>query len=186
MRKTKQYKSARRKNPQGRLKVTQVRQSALFGAAQSRIAHLPTMNVTARHPPWWSLFCQLLSLMFSVLLSLHCASSFALETANYIYDELGRLKTVVAPNGDRAEYDYDAVGNLLAVRRIGTNTLAVSEITPNVGTIGTVVVIRGAGFSATPASNAVKFNGVAATVTAATATQLTVSAPPPERLVRSA
>lgn len=112
-------------------------------------------------------------------LALLCLSTFSMaqQSANYIYDELGRLKTVVAPNGDRAEYDYDAAGNLTAVRRIGTNTLAVSEFTPNLGASGTAVTIRGAGFSTTLANNSVKFNGVSATVTAATATQLTVTAP---------
>jgi large repetitive protein len=166
--------------------VTYIRHSAHPGAVIScpvYAARATQSKQASKNQPlpqpsrWWSELRHLVSLLLAVFLSFHCALSSAQQTANYIYDELGRLKTVVAPNGDRAEYDYDAVGNLLAVRRIGTNTLAVSEITPNVGTSGTVVTIRGAGFSATPASNTVKFNGVAATVTAATTTQLTVAAP---------
>jgi trimeric autotransporter adhesin len=160
--------------------VTHIRHSAHSGAAIScaaRVLQASKNQSLAQPSRWWNQLGPLVSLLLAVFLSFHCALSSAQQTANYIYDELGRLKTVVAPNGDRAEYDYDAVGNLLAVRRIGTNTLAVSEITPNVGTSGTVVTIRGAGFSATPASNTVKFNGVAATVTTATTTQLTVAAP---------
>jgi large repetitive protein len=160
--------------------VTYIRHSAHASAAVpyvSRAAQVTKKELFAQPSRWCKRFWQVGSLVLALFLSFHGALSSAQQTANYIYDELGRLKTVVAPNGDRAEYDYDAVGNLLAVRRIGTNTLTVSEITPNVGTGGTVVTIRGAGFSATPASNTVKFNGVAATVTAATTTQLTVSAP---------
>jgi trimeric autotransporter adhesin len=163
--------------------VTHIRPSAHASAVISCAAHAARAPQARKNQPpaqpshWWSELRQLASLLLAIFLSFHSTLSSAQQTANYIYDELGRLKTVVAPNGDRAEYDYDAVGNLLAVRRIGTNTLTISEITPNVGTSGTVVTIRGAGFSATPASNTVKFNGVAATVTAATTTQLTVAAP---------
>lgn len=117
------------------------------------------------------------AIVATLCLSVFSSTASAQQTASYIYDELGRLKTVIAPNGDRANYDYDAAGNIIAVRRVGTGTLTISEFTPNLGASGTVVVIRGAGFSATAASNTVKFNGVNATVTAATTTQLTVSAP---------
>ncbi|WP_343037782.1 DUF3500 domain-containing protein, partial [Pseudoxanthomonas gei] len=43
--------------------------------------------------------------------------------------------------------------------------------------MGTSVVITGTNFSTTPASNTVTFNGVAATVSAATGTSLTVAVP---------
>lgn len=45
------------------------------------------------------------------------------------------------------------------------------------GSVGTSIVILGTNFSTTAASNTVKINGVTATVTAATATQLTVTVP---------
>jgi sugar lactone lactonase YvrE len=54
----------------------------------------------------------------------------------------------------------------------------VTSISPNKGPKTTVIAIAGTNFSATPADNQVTFNGKAATVTAATSTQLTVTVPP--------
>src|SRR6476661_7365117 len=54
---------------------------------------------------------------------------------------------------------------------------SITGFTPASGPVGTTVIITGLNFSATASSNAVTFNGVAATVTAATTTQLTVTVP---------
>lgn len=48
---------------------------------------------------------------------------------------------------------------------------------PTSGPSGTTVTITGNNFSTTPADNTVRFNGIAATVTAATSTELTVTTP---------
>jgi hypothetical protein len=53
----------------------------------------------------------------------------------------------------------------------------ITAINPKSGKVGDVVTITGTNFSATPTDNVIKFNGVIATVTAATATALTVSVP---------
>lgn len=53
----------------------------------------------------------------------------------------------------------------------------ISSISPNRGAAGTSVAITGLNFSTTKVNNTVKFNGIAATVTSATATQLVVSVP---------
>lgn len=53
----------------------------------------------------------------------------------------------------------------------------VSNFTPTLGVIGAIVNITGSGFSTVIAENEVKFNGVAANVTDATTTQLTVTVP---------
>lgn len=95
----------------------------------------------------------------------------------YVYDETGRLVGVINAAGDSATYSYDAVGNLLSIARHSSGAVSIIEFTPNVGPIGTSVIIQGIGFSATPASNTVTFNGVTASVTAATTTQLTVTVP---------
>jgi YD repeat-containing protein len=95
----------------------------------------------------------------------------------YVYDEIGRLVGVIDPSGDAAVYTYDAVGNLLSISRDSSGTVSIIEFTPNAGPIGAVVTISGIGFSSTPASNSVTFNGQAATVSAATTTQLTVTVP---------
>lgn len=63
---------------------------------------------------------------------------------------------------------------------VTTTTSAAPTITgfsPTSGAVGVTVTITGTNFSTTVANNTVTFNGVAATVTAATATQLTVTVP---------
>lgn len=55
---------------------------------------------------------------------------------------------------------------------------SISSFSPSGAATGEQVIITGTNFSATVSSNVVKFNGVTATVTAATTTQLTVTVPP--------
>src|SRR5688500_15255431 len=55
--------------------------------------------------------------------------------------------------------------------------LTITGFSPTSGAAGATVTITATNFSATAASNVVKFNGTTATVTAATATSLTVSIP---------
>ena len=54
----------------------------------------------------------------------------------------------------------------------------VASISPSEGPNATLVTINGTNFSTTLAENEVTFNGKPATITAASATQLTVSVPP--------
>ena len=95
----------------------------------------------------------------------------------YVYDEIGRLVGVINAAGDSATYSYDSVGNLLSISRHAAGGVSLIEFTPNAGPVGATVAIVGIGFSATPASNTVTFNGVAATVSTATTTRLTVTVP---------
>ncbi|MBO9636489.1 MAG: IPT/TIG domain-containing protein [Chitinophagaceae bacterium] len=57
-------------------------------------------------------------------------------------------------------------------------TLGISGITPDNGLAGTSITVTGTGFSAVATQNIVTINGVATTVTAATETSLTLTAPP--------
>jgi hypothetical protein len=59
----------------------------------------------------------------------------------------------------------------------------ITDFNPKGGPAGTAVTITGTGFSATPLNNSVSFNGFAATVTAASATSLTVTAPASSGLI---
>ena len=97
----------------------------------------------------------------------------------YYYDDAGRLIQVIDQNGSVATYSYDAVGNLLSITRSSQSGsgLAVLNFNPQSGPVGQTVTIQGQGFSTTPSADAVQFNGTAASVTAATATTLTVSVP---------
>lgn len=96
---------------------------------------------------------------------------------SYVYDQLGRLMAVIDPATDTAIYSYDAVGNLLGITRQNSATLSIFQFTPDKGLVGTTVTIYGTGFSATPASNTVKFNGTTASVLTATTTVLTANVP---------
>jgi YD repeat-containing protein len=96
---------------------------------------------------------------------------------SYVYDELGRLKAVIDPAADTAVYSYDAVGNLLSISRQSSSVVSIIEFTPNQGPIGTTVTIYGTGFSTTPSQNNVTFNGVSASVTSSTETQIVTTVP---------
>jgi YD repeat-containing protein len=96
---------------------------------------------------------------------------------SYVYDALGRLVAVVDSSGDTATYNYDSTGNLLSINRYASSTLSIISVTPGEGPGGTVVTIFGTGFSTTPSQNTVTFNGMAASVTSATSTQLQVAVP---------
>lgn len=95
---------------------------------------------------------------------------------NYVYDQLGRLVSVVSPT-ETAIYAYDSVGNLLSVSRQNSNLPSITQFTPNSGAVGVPVTIYGTAFSSTPGLNTVKFNGVTATVVSASTTQIVTSVP---------
>lgn len=104
---------------------------------------------------------------------------WAQSNVQYVYDALGRLTQVIDPGGNVATYNYDAVGNLLSITRSTTapSSLAIFSFSPAQGSIGQTVTIQGQNFSTTPSSNTVQFNGITATVTAATANSLTTTVP---------
>jgi YD repeat-containing protein len=99
------------------------------------------------------------------------------DNNTYVYDANYRVIGVVYANGATAAYTYDADGNITSVLTPAAGSLAVLGFSPQAGTVGSAVLVYGQGFSATPASNAVKFNGKTAVVSAATANQLTVTVP---------
>ena len=119
----------------------------------------------------------LTQILFLLLLFPALTSSQSGNDIVYVYDELGRLVAVIDVAGEAAVYSYDAVGNLLSINRYSASVVSVIEFTPNSGRIGAAVTIYGTGFSTTPSQNTVTFNGVAATVTSASATKITTTVP---------
>ncbi|MBD0369821.1 MAG: IPT/TIG domain-containing protein [Pyrinomonadaceae bacterium] len=95
---------------------------------------------------------------------------------SYIYDELGRLSSVVGPT-ETVTYSYDSVGNLLSISRSNSGQVSILGFTPGSGSVGASVTVNGTGFSATPGQNTVTFNGVTATVTSSTSTQIVTNVP---------
>lgn len=122
--------------------------------------------------------CGRLAGAICLALALCLPAPAAAQTAiKYVYDELGRLVAVTDGNGDSAVYSYDAVGNLLSIQRHAASDVRIFEFTPNSGPVGTPVTLEGSGFSSTPSSNLVYFNGTQAAVTSATADRLVVAVP---------
>ena len=118
------------------------------------------------------------ALMILICLSLYLtAMAQQGGTANYFYDNNGRLHIVLSPTGEAVVYEYDPAGNFTSVTRRAANELSILDFTPGAGGAGTSVTIYGTGYNTTPSANTVRFNGVAAAVTAATKTQLTVTVP---------
>lgn len=116
-------------------------------------------------------------LIISLILLLAVSMSQAAEI-RYVYDDLGRLIAVVDEQGGVAIYEYDAVGNILAIRRPDTTgPVVITFVNPNQGPVGAQVEIFGVGFSDVPTQNTIDFNGVNATVLAASTTTLTTEVP---------
>lgn len=65
----------------------------------------------------------------------------------------------------------------ISVASVSSAQPVITSFSPTAGPIGTTVIITGTDFSTTPSSNIVYFGKVTATVTAATATSLTVTVP---------
>jgi hypothetical protein len=74
--------------------------------------------------------------------------------------------------GEGAQYTYDLAGNLVRISAAAAAPLAISGFSPASGGPGQVVTVFGAGFSPTPGLNAVSLGSVAATVIAATSSEL--------------
>ena len=72
---------------------------------------------------------------------------------------------------------YGSLGNIASFTMPSSNVPAITNFTPASGVTGTSVTIAGSNFGVTVGANTVKFNGQTATITAASATSLTVTAP---------
>ncbi len=118
-----------------------------------------------------------ISLALAVLLPVSAPADPPSNAFRYVHDQDGRLKAAIDPEGDTALYNWDAAGNLLSISRHASSQLSIIKLEPPQGEVGTTVEIKGTGFSSTPGSNTVKFNGTAATVEAATSWSLKVKVP---------
>jgi YD repeat-containing protein len=111
----------------------------------------------------------------AIALGLASLPAFA---AQYTYDQLGHLTSVVESNGSSITYTYDANGNILSITRTGaTSPLSLTSFAPTSGPIGTPVTIRGTGFSPVAAQNAVQIGGLPAAVISSNATTIVVNVP---------
>lgn len=113
-----------------------------------------------------------------LLLLLVCIISTSAQqggTTQYFYDDNGRLYAVVAPNGETAIYEYDATGNILAIRRLPAGTLTLFSFNPHEGVPGDRVTFLGSGFAT--GQTTVFFNGMTAQVLESSATHVIAVVP---------
>jgi RHS repeat-associated protein len=99
------------------------------------------------------------------------------DAFRYVHDADGRLKAAIDPEGDTVIYNWDAASNLISVERSPSDELSIIQLGPSKGEVGETIEIEGTGFSPTPESNIVKFNGTAATAIAASPWSLSVKVP---------
>src|SRR5207237_2196146 len=105
------------------------------------------------------------------------ASVFARQggTTRYVYDENGRLHAVISPSGEAVVYEYDAAGNITAVRRLAADALVIFAFNPRAGIPGDIVTLVGVGFGGGVQS--VSFNGAAAHVVEVTQSTIVAEVP---------
>jgi hypothetical protein len=101
----------------------------------------------------------------------------ALAATQYLYDDLGRLVLAANSDGSATVYAHDENGNVATIIQWAASGSVIAGFSPTYGHAGNTLTIYGAGFSATPAQNAVTVGGVTAAVTSATTNQLTTTIP---------
>lgn len=118
-------------------------------------------------------------LPFQLCATLFFAVCVLSDQAQYLYDDQGRLTSVSDSTGATAVYNYDSVGNLLSIDRLTPpgSGIGIYLVNPIAGQVTQICRLQGYGFDPVPANNVVKFNGVTATVSSATAYTLTVIVP---------
>lgn len=96
----------------------------------------------------------------------------------FFYDNLGRFAVVIDTNStDAAFYDYDAVGNITAIRRETVGPVNLFVFSPETGSGNATITLQGTGFSTNLADNTVLFGSITGQVVNATANQLKVLIP---------
>ena len=120
-----------------------------------------------------------LVLLFDLVVAFSHVYLVQADQAQYLYDDQGRITGVTDSTGALAVYNYDAVGNLLSINRLTPpgNGIGIYLVNPITGPVTQICRLQGYGFDPIPSNNVVKFNGVTATVSSATAYSLTVVVP---------
>jgi YD repeat-containing protein len=96
-------------------------------------------------------------------------------TTTYVYDDNGRLHAVISPSGEAVVYEYDAAGNITAIRRLAADSLAILSFSPHEGLPGDQVLFTGTGFGGGVTN--VSFNGAAATIVSVAPSRVVATVP---------
>jgi YD repeat-containing protein len=99
------------------------------------------------------------------------------DQAQYIYDDLGRLRQASDRQGNVATYTYDAVGNLRSITRStgGVGAPTITGISLNSGAAGTSVNVSLTGTNLTGASLATSNPGILVRNVVTTPTSITAT-----------
>ncbi len=97
-------------------------------------------------------------------------------TTTYVYDDNGRLHAVISPSGEAVVYEYDAAGNITAIRRLAADSLSILSFSPHEGLPGDQVLFIGTGFG--DGVTNVSFNGASATIISVTSSSVVATVPP--------
>src|SRR5256714_3892112 len=131
-----------------------------------------------KHTVKKSIFQRALAALAAAGLAL-CVSASVLAqqggTTRYVYDEDGRLHAVISPSGEAVVYEYDAAGNITAVRRLAADALAIFTFSPRAGIYGDLVTFVGSGFGG--GISDVSFNGASARVVDVTPSTVVAEVP---------
>jgi len=121
---------------------------------------------------------KLLTSLGCLIVALSLCRSAEAQQVCYSYDALGRLTGVIDQNNQAAFYDYDAVGNILSIRRESpSGPVTIYSFDPPGNAPGGIVEIFGVGFSATANQNQVTIGGTPATVSSTLPCTLIVQIP---------
>lgn len=126
---------------------------------------------------------QLDHLFRASLLALFCLMQLAwsiayAQSTRYVYDANGRVVAVTPNSGTSVQYGYNSLGHASQISApLAAGQLAIFSFMPTHGEAGTQVTIQGQGFDSNSANNTVSFNGTAATVISASASQLVTTVP---------
>lgn len=98
---------------------------------------------------------------------------------SYVYDRGDRLLAAFDGNGNYANYQYDMAGNITAIVRGGTSSVAVFGYSPDEGPFysSPQITIYGLNFSPIPSQNTVQFGSTAATVISSTTNTIVATIP---------
>jgi YD repeat-containing protein len=93
----------------------------------------------------------------------------------YVHDDNGRLHAVISPTGEAVVYEYDAAGNITAIRRLQAGAMAILGFSPHEGLPGDPVKFFGVGFG-TGVTDVV-FNGSSAALVSASVSMVVATVP---------
>lgn len=96
-------------------------------------------------------------------------------SSHYVYDNNGRLRAVVEPNGRANIYEYDAAGNVKNILNVAPDYLELFDFYPKFGVPGDQVKFIGVGFGNGVTS--VSFNGTNSKVFSFTPAMITATVP---------